>query len=176
MIWRSSIVPAVTDPGATGELGGRCDVENVKARIGIGKKSLTTENLFLLQGCPLRQIRNIPAIAGIYLLTEGWELGYIGSSLNMRARLAWHRTYGQWARGAWVRWIPYDEDQENEMRVAEHHLIFQLCPSRNTIMNPASDSPYSGVSYREHLKWKSQNKSVEPARKNSVPTKENPPA
>ena len=65
MIWRSNIVSAVEDPGATEELEGRCVAENVKVRIGIDTQSISMKEIFQLPWCPLVPAKKRPEIGRI---------------------------------------------------------------------------------------------------------------
>src|ERR1039458_7304808 len=105
MLCRSTPVSAVIDPGATGELVALHDVAFVKAHTGIGPLQLALREMLLLPGCDLRKTRPIPNCPAVYFITEGWELQYIGSTVQLKTRISEHRRSKEWAEGAWVRWL-----------------------------------------------------------------------
>jgi hypothetical protein len=131
MLCRSTPVSAVIDPGATGELAALHDAEFVKAHTGIGPLELALREMLLLPGAPLVSLRLMPQVGVIYFITEGWSLQYIGSTDNLRNRMYDHRKNGQWADGAWVRWLDLRLLEPISKRQAEQRLIRTLQPERN---------------------------------------------
>jgi excinuclease UvrABC nuclease subunit len=105
-------------------------------------KEWGVETVFLMTGELLAK-RKIPAKAGIYFITMGLEILYIGSSVNLRARLAQHRTSRKWGEVVEVRLLLFHERLACEMREMEHELIYCLRPKANVVMNPDSNMPQS---------------------------------
>ena len=147
MTWKSRPAADVGSDGVIVESGVPCDVEAVKVRIGTDLEKLTREQVFLLPDQPLRPLRKVPKQAGIYFLTVGSELNYIGSARNLDSRVAKHQSWIRMnpALLVRVRWITFPADDELEMRRTEGALIRSLRPVCNVDGNPASSSVYSCV-------------------------------
>ncbi|MFQ3679459.1 MAG: GIY-YIG nuclease family protein [Pseudanabaenaceae cyanobacterium] len=53
--------------------------------------------IFRLPSCTIRTLDRLPAGPGIYYLTAGWRILYVGKSRNLRARWRNHHRYQQFA-------------------------------------------------------------------------------
>jgi len=118
--------------GATTARVGHYDAGGVGVRTGLEKKKL----LNLGESCLLQERKVGPKSAGVYLISVGGEVEYVGSSRNLRRRLGRHRKSQRFPEDATVRWIPYAPDMESEMRSREAEIIFQLRPRMNMALNP----------------------------------------
>lgn len=113
----------------------------------------TIEKVSNLPGAHLRIRRFHPKTAGIYFLLENGQLLYIGSSVNIQARMSLHRSSRRWPPGTEVRWVLFHRNLEAQMRELEHELIYCLKPPKNVTMNPASDKVQSYLSGNIRSIW-----------------------
>lgn len=145
MIWRSKRANDVVDPGVSGEVAVHFGAVNVKALIGTFPLRVTPEEIFRLPGCPLEGPKKgrIPGLPAVYILTEGWSIEYVGSTVNLHNRIGHHKAYGNYARGTWLRWVPFCLEMEPEMRILEFWAIYHLCPRRNEDANPMAQNGYT---------------------------------
>ncbi|MGQ9864800.1 MAG: GIY-YIG nuclease family protein [Pseudanabaenaceae cyanobacterium] len=53
--------------------------------------------IFRLPSCTVRTLNRLPSAPGIYYLTAGWRILYVGKSRNLKARWRNHHRYQQFA-------------------------------------------------------------------------------
>ena len=113
----------------------------------------TQSTVHFLPGAPLSMRRAHPKTMGIYFLLEDGNLQYIGSSVNLQARLDGHKSSRRWATDATARWLLFDHVSRGEMLEVEHELIYRLRPPKNVTMNPASSKVQSYVAGNIRSIW-----------------------
>ncbi len=87
--------------------------------------------IFRLPSCTIRTLDRLPAAPGVYYITAGWRILYVGKSRNLKARWRHHHRYPQFAALHPFGRLHYRTLSHHQIALQETQEIQRLQPRWN---------------------------------------------
>jgi hypothetical protein len=87
--------------------------------------------IFRLPSCTIRTLDRLPSAPGIYYITAGWRILYVGKSRNLKARWRNHHRYPQFAALHPFGRLHYQPLSSHQIALYETQEIQRLRPRWN---------------------------------------------